>query len=283
MKLFDELADELSALEDPGCYDELPVAVVADELGLSLKQVHRLIIAGEVEATGRRAHERVSREELGMLVALGAEELLRRMSHVPEAAFNSFVRQLHSGNLPAAERERRRITAKQTCVGPYSLAAEIAFDLAKGRYDAAIRVVDFVVSEVPEGRHEVCTNLVKVISGVHFCDDEAKVNALRMLETLAGSVAHETVWSESDSDSLQSRARYIASVIESELEGPYIPRAPDHLPELSHFVRNAVYSALYAEARSQTSLKCRLFLLAHKRAPPQFREPATLLKSLRED
>jgi hypothetical protein len=65
--LIDELSSELSALEEPGEYDELPVAVIADEIGLRLDQVRQLIRLGEVEAAGRRAHERVNRRELERL------------------------------------------------------------------------------------------------------------------------------------------------------------------------------------------------------------------------
>ena len=63
-QLLSELEEELSMLSCPGEYAELSVATVADELGLTYKQVRSLIKSGEIEATGSAARERVSRTEM---------------------------------------------------------------------------------------------------------------------------------------------------------------------------------------------------------------------------
>src|SRR5882762_8269856 len=50
---------ELSILEEPSEYNELPMAVIADELGMRLEGVARLIKLSEIEATGASPHYRV--------------------------------------------------------------------------------------------------------------------------------------------------------------------------------------------------------------------------------
>lgn len=75
--LISDLEDELLILDCPGEYEELPVAVVADELGLKYEQVRSLIKLGEIAATGRTAHERINRSELERIAAIGVPELLR--------------------------------------------------------------------------------------------------------------------------------------------------------------------------------------------------------------
>jgi len=76
-ELISELEDELLMLDCPGEYDELPVAVVADEMGLKYEQVRSFIKLGEIAATGKAAHERIARGELERLTTMGVPELLR--------------------------------------------------------------------------------------------------------------------------------------------------------------------------------------------------------------
>src|SRR4051794_13115146 len=63
-ELLSELEGEIAALTDPGEYDQLPPAVVAEELGTTTAKVRLLIKGGEILAAGKSAHEYVSREEL---------------------------------------------------------------------------------------------------------------------------------------------------------------------------------------------------------------------------
>lgn len=50
--LVDELLAEFSTLDDPGEYDQLPLAVVAEELGTTPSKVRLLIKSGEILAEG---------------------------------------------------------------------------------------------------------------------------------------------------------------------------------------------------------------------------------------
>src|SRR4051812_42303754 len=98
-ELISFLEDELLILDCPGEYDELPVAVVADELGLTYEQVRGLIRIGEIEATGKTAHERISRGELERLTIIGVPELLRLSRQECAEIFEQAIPHLQRGNL----------------------------------------------------------------------------------------------------------------------------------------------------------------------------------------
>lgn len=96
-ELISELEGELLILNDPGEYDELPSAVVADELGLNCDQVRGLIKLGEIAATGDPAHERINRGELERIINLGVPELLRLGREESVEIFEQATPHLQSG------------------------------------------------------------------------------------------------------------------------------------------------------------------------------------------
>jgi len=96
-ELIAELLNELSALNEPGEYDALPAAIIADELNLRLDEVQLLIRRGEIITTGKPAHERISREELGRLAELGPAELMRLSSQDADTVFKEAVNRLRGG------------------------------------------------------------------------------------------------------------------------------------------------------------------------------------------
>src|SRR5947209_12762347 len=69
--LLAELENELSVLTDPGEYNQLPPAVVAEELGTTTSKVRLLIKGGEILASGEAAHAYVRREELAAAYEAG--------------------------------------------------------------------------------------------------------------------------------------------------------------------------------------------------------------------
>jgi hypothetical protein len=109
-----KLEAELSILNDPGEYESLPAAVVAEELGLSIGLVEALIQCGEIEPTNtseESKRDRVSRDELAR------DELLR--IHEKDAApiFEDSLRHLQDGDLEAAEKAYRRIEVRDSFIG----------------------------------------------------------------------------------------------------------------------------------------------------------------------
>jgi hypothetical protein len=132
-----ELEDELSALDCPGEYDELAVATVADELGLTCIQVRRLIESGEIEATGRPAHERIGRAELERIAALGAAGLLRLARQEADDIFAEAVPHLQRGDLELADRAYRRMRGHGGGWQPRMSAFLLCLEIAKGEFDSA--------------------------------------------------------------------------------------------------------------------------------------------------
>lgn len=283
-ELIDELLGELNELDEPGEYDALPSAVVSDELGLRLEDVRLLIRLGDIETTGRKAHERVSREELGRLAALGAAELMRLSRQDAPAVFEVTVACLRRGDVRAAERSYRRLRARQSVIGTHALAAEIAIKLARGMYDEARRVISFVLREKFDERSVVATYLTKFLWGVCFKDPAAEVNTFQLLKPLfAGDPDARARIGTTVSD-LQSRAMYITAALKRDIDDSLLPQLfADGREEVSRLLLNAVFSALYAEAHSHTSLRSAAFVLSTKQRIPHYWAPAELHEELNEN
>ena len=101
-------------MNDPGEYDSLPAAVVAEELGLSIGLVLSLIYCGEIEPTdksGESAGDRVSRDELARVIEFGLDELLHLHEQVASQVFEDSMHH-HNGidrQWPVTTRFRKQI------------------------------------------------------------------------------------------------------------------------------------------------------------------------------
>ena len=122
-------------LDDPGEYNELPIAVVADKLGLTMNEVGVMIGQGEILTPDEKERERVTRDELARLAETGTEELKRLSDQEAPEIFKRAVPVLQRGELELVEREYRRLEARDSSIGPYVYAYRMALDLAKGEYD----------------------------------------------------------------------------------------------------------------------------------------------------
>lgn len=281
--LIDELLGELSALDEPGEYDELPAAVVADELGLSLEKIKLLIKLGEVEAEGRRAHERISRGELERLAQIGTDEILRRAEEGADVVFGQAVSLLRSGDVASAERSYLRLRARETSIGNFALATEVAIKLSKGIYAEAERTIEFILTEKAYERRVVSSYLADFAREVCFKDEEARIIIARLVQPLDNPTLTETPMGRT-ADYLQVTAMYITTVVSDGLEELFTQApAGDQRNELYRRMRDRIFSSLYAEANSDTSLKSRTFVLTAKQKLPRYWEPASLLDELRDD
>ena len=278
------LLEELSALDDPGEYDELPAAVVADELGLQLYEIKLLIRMGEVEVTGRRAHPRVCRAELERLAQLGRGMHLALANQDAEHIFKDAIARLKAGDITAAQRDYSRIKARETCIGDYALALEIALGLAEGRYVDARRVVNFILSARLGQRDAICSNLAQALLGVHFKSDEVKGEALRLLKLLgvypSGAAAEHNV----AEGGIELTALYIMAAAREavrELITVHVP--PQHLNEFNRRLGNAIFNTLHAQVYAGTSVRSLSYLTELEHRVPHFWEPLQLSEDLREE
>lgn len=282
-ELIDELLGELAELDEPGEYDALPAAVVADELGLSLEDVRLLIKLGEIEAAGKRSHERVSREELERLAGVGAAELMRLSRQDAPAVFEETVICIRRGDILAAERAYRRLKARQSVIGTHALAAEIAIKLARGKYDEAERVIRFIMREKFDERAAVGTYLAEVLRGVCFKEVVDSAATFRLLKPLFAGDPDTRLQVGMVVSDLQARAIYITAAIKRDIEDLISQLPASQRVGIDRLLLNAVFSALYAEAHSPISLRSATFVLATKRRIPHYWAPAELHEELNEN
>lgn len=167
-ELISDLEGELLILDCPGEYNELPVAVVADELGLKYEQVRKLIKLGEIAASGKTAHERISRNELERITIMGVPELLC-LSHQESAEiFEQGMQYLQSGDLEAAERTCRRLNARESWRGPFAPSFLVGFELVSGNLDDALSSVKLIFEcEDLLLRIAIMTYLRRLLRSVH--------------------------------------------------------------------------------------------------------------------
>lgn len=175
----DELAaaleEELSMLACPSEYDEMPGATVADELGLTLKQVRMLIKTGEIEASGRAGHERVGRAEMERVVALGAVELLRLGQQESAEIFEEAVPRLQAGDLEFSERAFRRMEGRGAWGESYAPAFLLCLEIAKGEFEDArstIRLIQECADHFQ--RAATMSRVRKLLAGMSLGGDDAR-------------------------------------------------------------------------------------------------------------
>lgn len=281
--LIDELLEELSALDEPGEYDELPIAVVADELGLHLDQIKQLIKLGDVEVTGRRTHERVSRRELERLAGLGIDELLRQSMQSADAVFSEAVSQLRCGDVASAERSYRRLKARQSCVGNHALATEVAIKLTNGLYAEAGRIIQLILTEKSYERLVVSAYLAEFARGACFMDADARAVISNLLKPLL-DIPSEIAPTDGALEDLQATAMHITSVVVEGLEELKMRPPPvNQRDEFYRLLRDRIFGVLYAQANLSTSMKSRMFILTAKQRLPRYWEHARLPEELQED
>lgn len=294
--LIGELLEELSALDCPGEYDELPTAVVADELGLTRGKVRMLIRLGEIAATGRAAHERISRAELERIAGLGATELLRLGRQESAEIFEQAVPFLQGGDLEAAERACRRLEGREGWAAPYAPALLVGLELARDDVAGALSTLRLIYGiEDHLQRVAVMSYLGRVLRGMGLSE-----GAGRQLCTRLAALADEAAGRARPgagrrarpaavaSDELQRRAAYLAASVMIELRGRGLfNERPAHggatrasEQEAGRVVRDALYSALYAEAFYDNSPPCRLYADMTRAAAAESRGAANLLAGL---
>jgi hypothetical protein len=287
-------------LDCPGEYDELPVAVVADEIGLTYEHVRSLIKLGEIEATGRPAHERICRGELERIAADGVPTLLRLSREEPAEIFEQAVPHLQSGDLEKARKAYRRLEARQSWRGPHAPAFLVGLELAGGELEGATSSMKLIYEhEDPLWRVAVMTYLGQVLRGMTLNDELTRELRDQFLMLVEGGAARRERFESPRpklpkrklTDELQRRASYLTTSVTSELRrhklcGVY---STTDVPfqtlegEAYRVIRDAIYTALFAEAFYENSSACRMYADSTKGMIPKSYPPASLLKTLPEN
>lgn len=269
-ELADELEAELSILQCPGEYNELPVAIVADELGLTYKQVRSLIKSGEIEASGRAAHERISREELERIAAVGPTELLRLAGQESGEIFAEAAPRLQEGDVKYSERVLRRLNARGGWQEAYAPAFLVSLEIIKGEFDSALSSVRLIYElRNPLKRVAALTCLGRLLKGMRPEGGGAQAFRESLLKVVeSGSVRAGMLdrisleLPDEKEGELQRRAMYLSSAVRTELRKyqsrhKHLKREPSaEIPyrEFNLLLRDILYTALYAEASYEESV-----------------------------
>ena len=291
-ELVADLEGELSALDCPGEYNELAVATVADELGITCSQVRYLIKSGEIEATGNAGHERVSRAELERSVALGAAQLLGRARQESDEIFEEAVPHLQGGDLESSERAYRRLKARGSWEEPHAAAFLLCLELAKGDFEGARDSVEIIYEcDDLSVRAARLACVRRLLGGMSFTSPRARPLRERLLTETVPAERHKrsspTQPGELEGE-LQGRATYLAAAVRLELlkRAPRRRRAAAKIrvemneEELISLLSNALYTALYAEDTFHKSEASRAYVARMNAAVRKSRRRAVLLEDL---
>jgi hypothetical protein len=279
--LIDELLAELSILDEPGEYDQLPPAVVAEELGTTTAKVRLLIKGGEILASGKPAHEYVSREELAVACETGVEELLRRLEQDAAEVFEESIEYLRQGQPRLAERARRRLVARESVAGAFALSYEMALFLVRGNLDEVDARLRFIRRAEDAVRARLLRNLRRILRGVSFQDEAMTAIAQRLLHADETREEDDRKVFGSKLDELQQLAMFTTTVVFGEIERwRKMTSKKGHEEQLREIIRSAVYSSLHAHQSYDRLGSSKEFVDAVRVMMPRYYQPAKLIGDL---
>lgn len=133
-----QLNEELTILNSPTEYNEIPLSIAATELGVTLNEMSQIVREELVETSFSgeyRTGARITREELARAIEIGAEELVRIAEQSVEEVFADGLQHLRAGDVEAAEKALERIYSFDYRSGfPYWISYNTALELVKGDY-----------------------------------------------------------------------------------------------------------------------------------------------------
>jgi len=295
-----ELQTELSILDEPDKYDELPFAVVADQLGISIGEVKTLVWGGELEPSDlsyESKRDRVARAEIERAQEIGVEELLRLNEQTSYQIFEAALPYLQSGDILQAQKAYRRLEARGSLTSDLTSAFRIALDLLIGDIEEAGRSFKWAIKRDGIDRTSELFYLGRLLRVMRFKENCLEILRGQMLMIIDGATtnpyANSSQHDQTDKriDEMQQRAMYIAAAVGRSLE-KYRSRRwflssrgrPSEIQqnEFDTLIRNAIYTALYAEAGYADSPINKMHFEAIKNLIPSRWGPASLLEDLED-
>jgi hypothetical protein len=293
------LEEELSVLNDPGEYDELPAAVIAEELGLSLGDVSTMLHSGELEPSGtgdESKRDRITRAELERALELGAKELCRLSAQESDEIFEEAIRHVRAGNIQNAEKTYMRIEARDSYRGLRVPALGIAIDLLKGNLEGAQFSLRLWLDMDQENIATLFTYLGRLLRGLRLPEHGAQAICEHILAVADGAnprpydyLDHRSKQIGKRLDEEQRRAMYLATAVQNSLKKYrhvqqfkcYNSRSSQMRDEeFENIIRAAIYTALHAEATYQVSAVSKMYVDSTMASIPRWFAPAGLLAHL---
>jgi hypothetical protein len=293
---FFELNEELIILNNPSEYNEIPLAVAATELGVTLYEIISIVSEDLVETSFYGVYQagaRITREELARVIEIGAKELVRIAEQSIEEIFEDAIKFIHTGNLEAAEKTYERIEkfGYRTNLH-YSLVCRIGIELIKKDYDDLKRSFWFVDSFDTIELASILEKLRRVVEGIKPTDHLGAVVCEQILAVADGkklspfdygyfSSGGTEFFSQMDEN--QRHAMLLSSVVLTAVkkynfskrlrkwEG-YSSDPKDE--EMEQVIRSAIYTALESESTYYDSPSSKLFVDKYVELFPRRWKPA---------
>lgn len=277
---FFELNEEFIILDNPTEYNEIPLAIAATELGVTLNEMLQIVNEELVETSfdgEYRAGGLITREELARAIEIGAEELVRIAEQSVEEVFEDGLQHLREGAVEAAEKVLERIYSfDYRSYLSYSIAYSTALELVKGDYSSiSFRfITDYEDTELAA----ILGALRRAVEVITPADHLAAVVCEQILAVAEGKkkTPFDQTYSSwksteyfSQMDENQRHAMMLASVVLAAVEKYNFKKRMSKWSgwasgpkdeDFERVIRNAIYTALEAESTYYDSPTSKLFV-----------------------
>lgn len=279
---FNELNEEIIILDNPTEYHEIPLAIAAAELGISLNEMIQIVREELIEISfdgEYREGNRITRDELARAIDVGAEELLRIADQSIEEIFEESIQFLHDANIEAAEKAYERMDKFDYQVNyQYSIAYGIGLELLRGDFDALKSSFWFRDSYDDKRLAATLQSLRRVVVGIKPADHLTAVIREQILAVADGvkeGVFDNAYYNYNSSqffsqmDENQRHAMMFASVVMAAVDKYNLKTrlskwngfsSDPKNEKLEMIIRSAIYTILEAESTYHESPSSKLFV-----------------------
>lgn len=276
-----ELNEELIMLDNPYEYNEVPLALAAEELGITMDDM-QAIVNEELIATSfngeYRAGAHVTREEIARAAEVGTEELLRIAYQSAEDIFEEAIEFMRAGDLARVEKAYERMDSfSYESSRYYWRALDVAVNLMRGSYEELKDAFRFRYYEEEE-IIAVLKTIRRAVEVIEPADHLCAILKERILAVTDGKKAtpfdssyssYEGTEFFSNMDENQRHSMFLTTVVMQSLETYKFNqwlKSTRHKTselkkeELERMIRNAIYTALEAESTYYDSPSSKFFV-----------------------
>lgn len=294
-----ELEDELEILRYPEGYNELPIPVVAEELGIKPNEINHLIFSEEISASRAGKYTKqnfIDRDEIARIYDFGVGGLLERGKQEPEEIFTEAVQFVHQGNLEEVERTYKRLSARDSRYSNRVEALETAISLMKGNLQETLEIIQAKFKyDVFEELTVYLAYLGRLMRGIQLFEHGAQALAdqiLSITEKQTLDLADQSYFLRSKQigkrmDETQQRSIFLAAAVLKQLKKykrtKYFKKFNDRNSEMQEeefegVIRDAIYTALQAESTYAESATSKIFIDILVSEIPRWYAPAESLE-----
>jgi|GEM_PF-6129389 len=299
-----ELEEELALLDDAGDYYELPLALAALELGVTLEEMMNIVSEGVIETSFEsdyRAGNRISRDELARAIEVGADALLKLANKTPEETFAHAIEFIQCGDVTNVESCQRRLE-RLNYSEPYWSVLDTMVRFMRREYEGVFRELsvglEFLDRERDTSAMSALDALRQAMAAIETVDHIAGVIKERVLAVAEGKklVPYDETYESyqasefsSKMNENQRRAMFLSTVameaidkyrLNKSIKGRNGFKSEIESTEFERVVRNGIYTALEAEGTYAQSPSSQFFVDRFMDLLPRRWVPAELITFL---